>query len=68
MKNLRKIMRDKDLTAKELSAATGIRATSIFKYRTDERSPSLKNAQKIARALDVPLDELITKDDNDCLV
>ena len=63
MRNLSKIMRDEDLTAKELSAATGIKTTSIFKYRTGERNPSLKNAQKIAQALNVPLDELIAKDE-----
>lgn len=59
--NLKVVMAAKDVDAKALSSATGISTGAIYKYRTGERTPSIKTAQTLADALGCTMDELVGK-------
>lgn len=50
---LRKLMKEKHISAKQLSEMTGIGLSSIKKYSSKERAVSVKNAKKIADVLNV---------------
>lgn len=53
-----RMMRRKCITQEELSYRTGIHQTIISKYINGKHTPSLYNADKIAKALNCSLDEL----------
>lgn len=46
-------MKEKHISAKQLSEMTGIGLSSIKKYSSKERAVSVKNAKKIADVLNV---------------
>lgn len=50
---LDKVLNDKNLTIKELSALTNIDVTVLRKYLINELSPSLTTIKTIANALDI---------------
>lgn len=52
-------IRDSKLTKRAFAGAVGVTHTSINRYLTG-RTPSLDEAQKIARYLGLTLDELVT--------
>lgn len=54
---LYRMMRVKGVTQKELSEKTGISQSSISHYITGKKTPSFYNIDKIAKALDCPIDE-----------
>lgn len=60
-KKLRQIRREKDMTQEELSRITGITTRSITNYENDIdalRNASFDYLEKIAKALDVKVDDI----------
>jgi transcriptional regulator with XRE-family HTH domain len=63
--NIRKIRRKRRLTQDKLAKIADITYTSITKIETGViKSPSVQTVAKIAKALDISLDELIKGFDN----
>lgn len=56
---LRRIRRDRGATLAELSAATGISVSTLSRLESGQRKPSLELLLPLARAHQVPLDELV---------
>lgn len=56
IKNFRK---EKELTQVELAKQAGIAQSFLSNIENGRQSPSLKNLQKIAKALDISLNELL---------
>ncbi|MFI8961651.1 helix-turn-helix domain-containing protein [Streptomyces sp. NPDC053493] len=56
---LRRIRRDRGATLAELSTATGISVSTLSRLESGGRKPSLELLLPIARAHQVPLDELV---------
>ncbi|MFI8521760.1 helix-turn-helix domain-containing protein [Streptomyces sp. NPDC085481] len=56
---LRRIRRERGATLAELSAATGISVSTLSRLESGQRRPSLELLLPIARAHQVPLDELV---------
>lgn len=50
---LRKILKQKKITAKQLSEETGIHCSTIQKYSSGQRMPTVDNAKKIAKVLKI---------------
>ena len=58
--NIRKIRIDKGLTQRDLAAKLQITQQSIAQYENGKRIPKLSTVRKIANALNVSLNEIIT--------
>ena len=58
--NIRKIRIDKGLTQRDLAAKLQITQQSIAQYENGKRIPKLSTVRKIANALNVGLNEIIT--------
>lgn len=58
--NLRDVRKSKNITQIELSDKTGIVQQNLSLYERGEKIPQIDTAAKIAAALGVTLDELIT--------
>lgn len=57
---IRKLRKAKDLTQEDLAELACMDYTSINKIENGHRVPSLKSVEKIARALKVSLNELLS--------
>lgn len=57
--NIRRIRKEKGLTQSQLAKKAGISEISVRKYESGKRKPKLETMEKIANALDVPLDEIL---------
>ena len=54
-----KILRnERNLTQKDLAKASGLAEITVRKYEADEFKPKIEQLVKLAKALDVPVDEL----------
>lgn len=53
----------KGLTQQELADKAGITRGMVAKYETSAAEPSLQTAYKMARALEVNIEDLIAKED-----
>lgn len=51
--------KDRGMTQQELADASGVSRISIARYETGVKTPSIASTYKLAKALDVPFDELI---------
>ena len=60
MKGLRMIRQARGLSQADLEKLTGIDANTFSRYERGAVTPSIEVAQKIAEALNVSLDELVT--------
>lgn len=60
---LREIRKQKGLTQVKLSKASNVDRVCIAKYETGRSTPSLKTAEKLANALGVKVDELISHEE-----
>lgn len=60
---IKEIMQHKGLKQADLCRKTGISTALMSKYISGKTSPSLDNAEAIANALQVTLDELVGRDD-----
>lgn len=58
-KNVRKIRKHLDLSQERLAELSGLHRTYIGSVERGERNITLVNAERIARALDVKLSELL---------
>lgn len=54
-KRLKSMIKDEEITQKELSKLTGISEHTISAYITSKSTPSLYHANEIARALKKPI-------------
>ncbi len=62
--NIRKfcaIMAEREITLVELSKLTKIDVGNLSKYKNRQRNPHLKNIGKIAKALEVKIDDLMVE-------
>lgn len=57
--NIKKLRKNKGLTQDKLSEITKISIASIQRYESGKRQPNIQTLNKIAIALDVPLNELL---------
>ena len=57
--NIKQKRIEKNLTQKDLADACGTRQNNISRYEKGERSPDLKTAQALAKALDCTIDDLL---------
>ena len=57
--NLNRILKKRGISHYRLAILTGIGHDSMSLYRNGKRTPQLENLKKIAKALCVPVDELI---------
>lgn len=57
--NLKKLLTDKNMTQKELSEITGITESAISRYTKENRIPRGDNLIKIARALNVQMEDIL---------
>ncbi len=57
-KNLQKLRKQKNLTQEALAEMAGVTRQTIAKWETEESSPDLEMARRLASALDVSLDDL----------
>ncbi len=65
---VRKLRRQAELTASDLSAAAGLSAGMLSKIESGQISPSLASLQALAQALNVPISQLFTafEEQRDC--
>lgn len=55
---LRKIMFKKGISVSELAQLTGIKTDTVYHYYINRTKPSISNAIKIARSLNLPIEEI----------
>ena len=58
-KKILRIMKEKEMSQKQLATASGITEAAISKYISGEREPRITFLKRIADALDVPADEFL---------
>ena len=56
---LKEILKEKHMSADQLSAMTGLSKTQIWHYAAGRRNPAVESLVALADALDVSLDRLI---------
>lgn len=59
-----KIRKEKKLSQVDIASYVGVSRDAISKYERDDIIPSVENAKKIAQALGVSLDYLVSEDDS----
>lgn len=59
-----KIRKEKKLSQIDISKAVGVSRDAISKYERDDIIPSVENAKKIAKVLEVSLDYLVSEQEN----
>lgn len=60
--SLNRIMRERNLTIKDVSEMTGLSTSTIQKYLLKQASPNIKKISRIADALDCDIEEFIDFD------
>ncbi|MEE0817711.1 MAG: DUF3310 domain-containing protein [Coprococcus catus] len=58
-KKILRIMKEKEMSQKQLAKASGVTEAAISKYISGEREPRITFLKRIADALDVPADEFL---------
>lgn len=66
--NIKQLRKNKGLTQKKLGELIGVKAITIRKYESNEREPNLITLNKIADALGVTINDLLTEDDKQILI
>ena len=64
-KNIRFFRKAKRITQGELSKEIGISRNTIVNFETGRRDPRIKDLRKIAKALNVSIEELISENETD---
>jgi transcriptional regulator with XRE-family HTH domain len=57
--NLRRLRHDAGISQEELGARAGIQMADISRYEGAHRDPRLTTIDRLAKALDVPVSELV---------
>ena len=65
MSNLKKILAKNKITQRELAKAVGLSYQTICMYATGKPDMSARKLYRIAKYLDVPMEELI-EEENEC--
>lgn len=60
--NLKVVMAKKNMNVQQLSDVSGLSTGRIYKYRTGERTPSVRTLQNLASALNCTVDELLKEE------
>ena len=63
--NIRVFRKKKRITQAELSQKTGLSRNTIVNFENSKRDPRIKDLRKIANALNVPIEELISENGTD---
>ena len=58
-KNLKKYRKEKELTQKELAQKIGVSTITIQNYENNRREPNINTLKEIAKALGVPINDLL---------
>ena len=64
-KNIRFFRKAKGITQSDLSKEIGISRNTIVNFETSRRDPRIKDLRKIAKALNVSIEELISENETD---
>lgn len=59
MEEIRHSRKEKGITQEQLAKISGLSRSSIINFETGRRDPRVKDLKKIARALDVPVEQLL---------
>lgn len=60
-KKIRNFRNEKGITQGELAKETNLSRNTIVNFETERRDPRVKDLRKIARALNVPIEQLLTE-------
>lgn len=60
MNNIEKIRKEKGLTQEKLAQMIGDTQQHISRWENGKRNPSVKTLMKLSKALEVPIEELIS--------
>lgn len=58
--NLKELREKQGLTQMALAVASGVNQSTLSQYEGGIRTPTLGNAKKLAKALNISLDEFVT--------
>lgn len=61
--NIKQLRKNKGLTQKKLGELIGVKAITIRKYESNEREPNLITLNKIAKALDVTINDIVRNEE-----
>lgn len=61
-KNFESLLKEKNLTAYQVSKETGVATATLSEWKKGTYTPKLEKLMKIAEYLDVPLEELIKEE------
>lgn len=64
MTKIREVRRSKGMSVDELAKRVGIVPTTLYRYETRKRTPTIFLAQAIAKVLGCTTDELFEEDEN----
>lgn len=59
-KNIRNLRNRKGITQGELAKETNLSRNTIVNFETERRDPRVRDLRKIAHALDVPIEQLLS--------
>ena len=59
LEEIRHSRKEKGITQEQLAKISGLSRSSIINFETGRRDPRVKDLKKIARALDVPVEQLL---------
>lgn len=60
MKEIKNSRKKKGITQEQLAKLTGLSRNTIINFENDKRNPRIKDLRKIATALSVPIEQLIS--------
>lgn len=60
--NIVQLMKEQDITPKQLASRMFVSAEVVYKWRRGDRTPSLEQAAKLAQIFGITVDELIRSD------
>lgn len=61
-KNLKYIREEKNISKTKLGELVGVNQSTIGRWETEEIKPSIDNVEEVAKALNVPLPDILIKD------
>ena len=60
LKEIKNSRKRKGITQEQLAKLTGLSRNTIINFENDRRNPRVKDLRKIAKALSVPIEQLIS--------
>lgn len=60
LKEIKNSRKKKGITQEQLAKLTGLSRNTIINFENDKRNPRIKDLRKIATALSVPIEQLIS--------